>query len=434
MGEEDEDKAEAEKKEKGNTNNDSNNNDTTNPSIINSIPKKKNHQSKRRCFHHLTAIAENDNRNKNNSCNSDVQRNALFSWGAEQIISKRRLQSPSQSQSQSQLQLQRQTRRTKNNQYQDQNNHHHLTKDNIVNAVRRVTLNSFTVKGLIEAELKFVLDDDNDVSESDHKKKKKNEEEEDDDDDEDHKELCYQDSLTRSMMQIGKEDERGIGLYILASATNHSCAPNTFVTFDNHHNHEIITFRAIKSIKVHEEITISYGPTVIGTDSDERNDVQQRRKELFESHCFHCRCAPCIAEEKEEEESKVETELEPTTRTGSSSSTPYELEAMEFIENVIVGGYCTASDALQKSKNAPDNIVQTHIFRKAMIDTSILQASIALDVELALGFQQLALQSIELRCRQFRFGCHPYHDDHDDDDNHDDDDDNYHNIEIAYEI
>merc|ERR1712238_453678 len=234
-------------------------------------------------------------------------------------------------------QLQRQTRRTKNNQYQDQNNHHHLTKDNIVNAIRRVTLNSFTVKGLIEAELKFVLDDDNDVSESDHKKKKKNEEE-------------------------------------------------------------------------------------------------QRRKELFESHCFHCRCAPCIAEEKEEEESKVETELEPTTRTGSSSSTSYELEAMEFIENVIVGGYCTASDALQKSKNAPDNIVQTNIFRKAMIDTSILQASIALDVELALGFQQLALQSIELRCREFRFGCHPYHDDHDDDDNHDDDDDNYHNIEIAYEI
>jgi hypothetical protein len=80
-----------------------------------------------------------------------------------------------------------------------------------------------------------------------------------------------------------------------------------------------------------------------------------------------------------------------------TTSSADDFEAMQLIENVIVGGNFTASEALQKSMNAPNNIVQSTMFGKAMTDTSV-QASIALDVATALGFQKLALKSLELRC------------------------------------
>ena len=260
-----------------------------------------------RTFKDLTATAED---------NDDAQKNALFAWGAEQILSK--------------LTNQDLVMKT--------------SKDDVVEAIRRVALNTFTVKSLIETEIAF-----EDALENDDL------------------------DLVHCVIEIGAEDPRGVGLYILASAANHSCAPNTFVTFDS--NNEI-TFRATKSIKAHEAITISYGP-VVGVDGN----VHQRREEILESHCFHCQCAACVAE---------------TTAIAATTNSADDFEAMEFIENVIVGGNFTASEALQKAMNAPENIVQSSMFGKAMADTSI--QSIGFDVEIAIGFQKLALKSLELRC------------------------------------
>jgi hypothetical protein len=255
-----------------------------------------------RTFKHLTSDDDNDD---------DAQKNALFAWGADQILSRL-------------------------------TNHDLVmktSKDDVVKAIRRVALNTFTVKSLMETEI--ALDDD-DLD------------------------------LVQCMMQIGTEDARGVGLYILASAANHSCAPNTFVTFDS--NNEI-TFRATKPIKAHEAVTISYGP-VVGVDGN----VHQRREEILSSHCFHCQCASCVVE----------------TTTNMTTDSADDFEAMEFIEDVIVGGNYGASEALTKSMNAPENIAQSSMFGKAMTDTSI--QSIAFDVVFALGFQKLALKSLELRC------------------------------------
>jgi len=301
--------------------NEENNNNNNNSMSGTRICTDEDEQTSKRHFKHLTATAEND----------DAQKNALFAWGAEQILS--RLRSLVQTN-------------------QDLAMKTIMSKDDVVSAIRRVALNTFTVKSLIEADLNLALENDSDNDE-----------------------LSF--DLAHSMMQIGAEDARGIGLYILASAANHSCAPNTFVTFDNDNE---ITFRATKSIQAQEEITISYGP-VVGVGME--GNFQQRREELLESHCFHCQCAACVTEE--------------TTWTTSSTSSADDFEAMQFIEHVIVEGSFTASEALQKSMDAPENIVRTSMFGKAMTDTAV-QASIAFDVEIALGFQKLALKSLELRC------------------------------------
>mmetsp|Transcript_21876 Transcript_21876/g.35808 ORF Transcript_21876/g.35808 Transcript_21876/m.35808 type:complete len:404 (-) Transcript_21876:214-1425(-) len=255
----------------------------------------------------------------------DPQRGALFAWGADQIMS----------------------RLATNN---DNGVLPTTTKDDIMDAIRRVSLNSFTVKSLMETEVALRLDGDDDFD------------------------------LIHCLMQIGAEEARGVGLYLLSSAANHSCSPNTFVTFADHPNNEI-TFRATKPIQADEAITISYGP-VVGVDDHGCSSLHHRKEELLASHGFHCQCTVCITEE--------------TTRITSSD----DFEAMQFIERVIVGNNYTASEALQEATNAPINILRSGMFGKAMTDTS-LQVIAACDddsIELAIGFQKLALKSMELRC------------------------------------
>jgi hypothetical protein len=182
---------------------------------MNALEAEENATSDTRTFKHLMATADDNN--------DDAQKNALFAWGAEQILSR--------------LRLTKQDLAMK------------TSKDDVVEAIRRVALNTFTVKSLIETEI--ALEDD-------------------------------EFDLAHCVLQIGTEDARGVGLYILASAANHSCEPNTFVTFDA--NNEIM-FRATKAIKAHEAVTISYGP-VVGVDGN----VHQRRQELLESHSLSMRC------------------------------------------------------------------------------------------------------------------------------------------------
>ena len=257
-----------------------------------------------RTFEQLSSISEDG---------YTVPNESLFEWGAEQILS--RLSHKALV--------------------------HTTSKVKIVEAIRRVTLNSFTVKSLVETEIDLV-DDDLD--------------------------------LVQCVMQIGSEYSRGVGLYLLGSAANHSCTPNTFVTFDDDN---AITFRATKSIRKHESVTISYGP-VVGVDGN----MHERRKDILESHHFHCKCSAC--------------ESEATAPMAMYTSSADDFEAMEFIDNVIIGGNFTARGALEKSEHVPANIFKSTIFGKAMSDTSL--QTIALDLEVAIGFQNLALQSLELRC------------------------------------
>ncbi|KAI2498058.1 methyltransferase [Fragilaria crotonensis] len=213
-----------------------------------------------RTFHHLIATATEVD---------DVQKTALFAWGAEQISS--RLMGIDLSRT--------------------------ITQIEVIQAIRRVALNAFTVKSLIETEID--LENEN---------------------------L----DLAMCITQIGLEEPRGIGVYILASAANHSCAPNAFVTFGE--NNEI-TFRAIQSIQAHQAITISYGP-VVGVDGN----VHRRREEILDSHCFVCECTSCF------------TETASTTTLVCSAD---DYEALEFIDSTIIGRNFTAGEALKQSKPSP---------------------------------------------------------------------------------
>lgn len=260
-----------------------------------------------RTFHQLTATAADVD---------DAQKTSLFAWGAEQIMLKlASMDFP----------------RT-------------VTKDEVIQVIRRVAVNSFTVKSLIETEID--LDDE---------------------------EL----DLEQCIMQIGMEEPRGIGVYILASAANHSCEPNAFVTFDE--NNEI-TFRAINSIQAHQAVTISYGP-VVGIDGN----VHRRREEILDSHCFVCECPSCVTE---------------ATSIITLSSSADDYEALEFIDRILLGEAFTAAEALEKSETVPNTTLRSSMFGKAMTDTSM--QLIAHDLETAFRFQKLALQSLELRCPE----CH----------------------------
>jgi hypothetical protein len=255
-----------------------------------------------RTFHHLiTTAADGD----------DVEKTALFAWGAQQISLKLAGMDLSRT----------------------------FTKDEVIQAIRRVSLNAFTVKSLVEIEID--LENEN---------------------------L----DITKCFIQIGMEEPRGIGVYVLASAANHSCAPNAFATFDDKNE---ITFRAIRSIQAHQAVTISYGP-VVGVDGN----VHCRREEILDSHFFVCECYSCFTE---------------TASTAALSCSAHDYEALEFINSTIIGGVFTAGEALKQSEAMPSSVLRSSMFGKAMADTST--QLIEEDLEAALGFQKLALLSLELR-------------------------------------
>jgi hypothetical protein len=81
-----------------------------------------------------------------------------------------------------------------------------------------------------------------------------------------------------------------------------------------------------------------------------------------------------------------------------------DFEAMQFIEQVIVGRNCSALEALQQAENAPNHILQSNMLAKAMSDTALQQLIPAIldndenndgTIEMAIGFQKLAVKSME---------------------------------------
>ena len=74
------------------------------------------------------------------------------------------------------------------------------------------------------------------------------------------------------------------GVYSLASLLNHSCRPNCIQHFSGNQ----ITIRALESVGVGEELTISYIDIVQG--------LGGRREELMKGYLFKCECTQCVEE------------------------------------------------------------------------------------------------------------------------------------------
>ncbi|XP_062380778.1 histone-lysine N-trimethyltransferase SMYD5 [Sardina pilchardus] len=106
----------------------------------------------------------------------------------------------------------------------------------------------------------------------------------------------------------------GSGLFLLQSTCNHSCIPNSEVTFPD--SNFLLHLNALSDISAGEEICISY------LDCCQRDRSRHsRHKILRENYLFVCSCAKCVSQldeadvtsdEEEEGEAEGETEDEMT--------------------------------------------------------------------------------------------------------------------------
>lgn len=80
----------------------------------------------------------------------------------------------------------------------------------------------------------------------------------------------------------------GEAVYLSASKVNHSCAPNSLVSFGEGKNLCELKIQCTKGpIKDGQEVTISYGPLAT------KNSKEERRKILKDNYYFDCQCSAC---------------------------------------------------------------------------------------------------------------------------------------------
>ena len=287
------------------------------------------------------------------------QKAALFDWGAQRIMNRLAVSS---------------CERKLNS----------IAKQDALEAIQRVSLNAFTVKPMMHHDDTTSWTANTITSDED---------------------------LQQAIMSIGTNGSETMGdaVFLLASAANHSCRPNAHVTFhqqqqqapaaaslSNNNNNAILTseditisIRAIAPIPKHEAVTISYGP-LVGVDGA----VRDRRAAIRTSgtQSFECRCTACLDEEQQ-------------PINGDCSDR--DAAALLFIDSYITGGQTTAEEALAASQRLlhDDAASSSRHFGKAMSDTSL--QTIPYDVGMAVEFQKLALQSLELRCHPSIAGMYP---------------------------
>lgn len=78
-------------------------------------------------------------------------------------------------------------------------------------------------------------------------------------------------------------DPVGIAFDPVASLINHSCDPNSVMTFDG----RSLSVRTLKEIARDDELTISY--------IDNTNPTHKRQDELMERYFFKCECTRCTS-------------------------------------------------------------------------------------------------------------------------------------------
>ncbi|KAJ3032844.1 SET and MYND domain-containing protein 4 [Rhizophlyctis rosea] len=95
--------------------------------------------------------------------------------------------------------------------------------------------------------------------------------------------LAKSDEGNGAVQKVG-EVTIGTGIYLKGSLVNHSCDPNSVVTFSEGYE---MTLRTYKDLQRDGEITISYGPLKSRMGRDER------KRTLRDGWFFECGCAAC---------------------------------------------------------------------------------------------------------------------------------------------
>ncbi|KAJ3053589.1 SET and MYND domain-containing protein 4 [Rhizophlyctis rosea] len=87
-------------------------------------------------------------------------------------------------------------------------------------------------------------------------------------------------------VQSVEEEVLGVGVFGRGSLVNHSCDPNSIVSFEDGAG---MVLRSLRSLGKGEEVTISYGPL------KSRMGREDRRRKLREGWFFECLCEACSA-------------------------------------------------------------------------------------------------------------------------------------------
>ncbi|XP_059852385.1 SET and MYND domain-containing protein 4 isoform X1 [Delphinus delphis] len=92
----------------------------------------------------------------------------------------------------------------------------------------------------------------------------------------------------KNLITNSRQVRLATGLFPVVSLLNHSCSPNTSVSFIS----TVATVRASQQIKKGQEILHCYGP------HESRMGVAERRQKLRSQYFFDCNCPPCEREKQ----------------------------------------------------------------------------------------------------------------------------------------
>ncbi|XP_026986407.1 SET and MYND domain-containing protein 4 isoform X2 [Sagmatias obliquidens] len=95
-------------------------------------------------------------------------------------------------------------------------------------------------------------------------------------------------SEKKNLITNSRQVRLATGLFPVVSLLNHSCSPNTSVSFIS----TVATVRASQQIKKGQEILHCYGP------HESRMGVAERRQKLRSQYFFDCNCPPCEREKQ----------------------------------------------------------------------------------------------------------------------------------------
>ena len=223
--------------------------------------------------------------------------------------------------------------------------------------------------------------------------------------------------LVDAYIEIGEEKTLAVGVFVMASALNHSCLPNAYASFCGEDMEEVndefsargdagpsssrstmrsetaeifttseeqnrITIIACKPIRKGEEITVSYGPIF------HSGTIDDRREELKQSHQFICRCPTCLSEA-----AKLGADME----SKINASKQKQKVVGDLIHNYVESGKYETEEVLEALSKFNLDIRKMQVFGKACFD---IAAQLVQDEEFmyACEYQTLALHSLILRC------------------------------------
>ena len=263
--------------------------------------------------------------------------------------------------------------------------------DDIVGIVNRCTLNSFRVKTMTRKDILMLTPQVYKSAEAA--------------------------DLVDAYIEIGEEKTLAVGVFVMASALNHSCLPNAYASFCGEDMEEVndefsargdagpsssrstmrsetaeifttseeqnrITIIACKPIRKGEEITVSYGPIF------HSGTIDDRREELKQSHQFICRCPTCLFEA-----AKLGADME----SKINASKQKQKVVGDLIHNYVESGKYETEEVLEALSKFNLDIRKMQVFGKACFD---IAAQLVQDEEFmyACEYQTLALHSLILRC------------------------------------